>query len=122
MAHQDNRLSTPNLKPLPPSPETAQQMRQNGQSGAIRGAKRRLQALQQQGTSHLDARVAELFQLLEENSRLRDELAYIHQLQSANRKLLQDVCSISVRLRSAVLDYRAEQDRLDKEFIQRTQF
>lgn len=63
----------------------------------------------------------ELFQLLDENSRLREELVYIHKLQSANRKLMEEVCAITGHLQKAVLDYRAKQDRLDKEFVQNTQ-
>jgi hypothetical protein len=78
--------------------------------------------MQHQGAPHFDERTAELFALLEMNSKLREELAYVHELQSANRKLMDDICSHTILFRRAVLDYRAEQERLDKEFTERTQF
>lgn len=121
MAHHSIHPSQHNRKPLPQSPRIAPEMHEN-LSSAMREAQQRLLALQQQKKSHLDARVAKLLHLLEENSRLRDELAHFHQLQNAKQKLIDDVCSVNAQLQKVVLDYQAEHSRLIQEFIDKTQF
>lgn len=57
-----------------------------------------------------------------ENKMLKRELEYIHKLQSANRKLLEEVQETSDCLRKAVLEFRKEQRALDREFLQDTRF
>lgn len=121
MAHHAVHLSQQNRKPLPQSPRIGPEMHENPRS-AMREAQQRLLSSQLQKKSHVDARVAELFHLLEENSRLRDELAYLQQLEDAKQELMENVRSVTAQLQMAVLDYQAEQGRLSKEFIDKTQF
>jgi hypothetical protein len=64
----------------------------------------------------------EVAQLREENEWLKRELVYITKLESANRKLLQEVQVTSALLRAAVLEHRREQKALDREFLQDTRF
>jgi hypothetical protein len=72
--------------------------------------------------SPLDARAPEIFLLLEENARLRDEVVHLHQALNAAKRLEEDTCTISKRLRKIVMDYRVDLNNLSKEFIQKTQF
>jgi hypothetical protein len=72
-------------------------------------------------SSKLEARVAKLKLLEDQNILLREQLSYVHKLESANRKLLEEVRVVSAKLQKAVLDFRKEQVILDSEFLQAAQ-
>jgi hypothetical protein len=104
---------------LPPKPLNTSHTRQ---PITVQGAQYRRRAINWADNAQVEDRMNEYIQLEEENRRLKNELEYIHKLQSANRKLLEEVHVTSELLRAAVLEFRSEQKALDREFLQETRF
>lgn len=110
-----------NSKPLPSASRGVEQAPYDGPAAAD-AASRRVLAAVQADSPNLRDRLEDLAQLRDENRQLRQELAYIHKLQSASRKLLEEVRVTSRELRTAVLEFRNDQKAIDREFLQETRF